>query len=143
MKLSVIIPSRNEEAILPATVSALYDILSKEKIEHELVVINDNSTDNTQQVLEEIKKKSVGLARELGYVSCLSCARSWGLSRLTPMNRHTPMNAAKHAATPRTSPNGNSGTTKMLPDTIMKLLNATWKPSAGNVPVCQTFFLLL
>ena len=57
MKLSIIIPAHNEEAILPTTVSALYKILSKEKIEHELIVINDNSSDNTQQILEELKKK--------------------------------------------------------------------------------------
>jgi len=56
MKFSIIIPARNEEAILPATVAALYEILSKEKIEHELIVINDSSTDNTLQILEELKK---------------------------------------------------------------------------------------
>ena len=56
MKLSVVIPAYNEEESLPETLTTLYSTLSKENIEHEIVVTNDNSKDNALQVLEELKK---------------------------------------------------------------------------------------
>ncbi|MBP1615201.1 MAG: glycosyltransferase family 2 protein [Bacteroidetes bacterium] len=57
MKLSVIIPAYNEENSLAKTVHSFYDKLLEEKIEHEILVINDNSTDNTLGVLENLKKE--------------------------------------------------------------------------------------
>lgn len=58
MKLSVVIPAYNEEESLPETLTTLYSTLSKENIDHEIVVTNDNSKDNTLQVLEELKKNN-------------------------------------------------------------------------------------
>lgn len=55
MKLSVVIPAYNEALNLPNTLRAIYDKLVEEKIEHELLVINDNSKDNTIEVLKELK----------------------------------------------------------------------------------------
>lgn len=52
MKLSIIIPAYNEEESLPETLHKIYSELIKEKIEHEILVINDNSKDNTVAVLE-------------------------------------------------------------------------------------------
>ena len=57
MKLSVVIPAYNEEESLPETLNTLYATLSKENIDHEIVVTNDNSKDNTLQVLEELKRR--------------------------------------------------------------------------------------
>jgi dolichol-phosphate mannosyltransferase len=51
MKLSIVIPAYNEEGSLPETISTLYAALLQEKITHEILVINDNSKDNTLQVL--------------------------------------------------------------------------------------------
>lgn len=53
-KLSVVIPAYNEEGSLPETLTTLYAALSKEQIVHEIVVTNDNSSDNTLKVLEEL-----------------------------------------------------------------------------------------
>ena len=56
MKLSVVIPAYNEADSLPETLSALYSELSEEKIDHEILVINDNSTDMTIAVLEKLSE---------------------------------------------------------------------------------------
>ncbi|MCB0507859.1 MAG: glycosyltransferase family 2 protein [Bacteroidetes bacterium] len=56
MKLSVVIPAYNEAESLPETLTTLYSTLIKENIEHEIVVTNDNSSDNTLQVLENLVK---------------------------------------------------------------------------------------
>ena len=53
-KLSVVIPAYNEEESLPETLKTLHVVLKKENIEHEIVVTNDNSSDNTHQVLESL-----------------------------------------------------------------------------------------
>src|SRR5260221_11618503 len=55
MKLSVVIPAYNEEGSITETVTALYKVLHRENIEHELVVINDNSKDRTLIILEELQ----------------------------------------------------------------------------------------
>lgn len=54
MKLSVLIPAYNESLSLPSTVKAIYDRLAAEQIPHEILVVNDNSTDTTGHVLEQI-----------------------------------------------------------------------------------------
>jgi dolichol-phosphate mannosyltransferase len=54
MKLSVVIPAYNESKNLPETLDAFYHKLSEENIEHELLVVNDNSKDETVVVLEEL-----------------------------------------------------------------------------------------
>lgn len=56
MKLSIVIPAYNEEGSVVETVSSLYDVLQAEKIEHEIVVVNDNSKDNTEQVLQKLQE---------------------------------------------------------------------------------------
>lgn len=57
MKLSVVIPAYNEAANLPKTVEAIYRELSAERIEHEIVVANDNSKDNTLEVLADLERR--------------------------------------------------------------------------------------
>jgi len=56
MKLSIVIPAHNEEGSVVETVSSLYDVLRAENIDHEIIVINDNSEDNTEKVLQELQK---------------------------------------------------------------------------------------
>lgn len=55
LKLSVVIPAYNEEGSISQTIETLYDVLEKYKISHEIVVINDKSSDNTLQVLQALK----------------------------------------------------------------------------------------
>jgi len=57
MKLSIVIPAYNEEGSIAETLSTLYKTLSKYGIEHEIVVTNDNSKDNTEQVLKSLKSQ--------------------------------------------------------------------------------------
>ena len=54
MKLSVVIPAYNEEGSIEETIQTLYETLVKFKIEHEIFVTNDNSKDNTAQILTEL-----------------------------------------------------------------------------------------
>jgi len=54
MKLSVVIPAYNEAESLSETLPVLFSELSREKIDHEILVINDNSKDATLSVLEKL-----------------------------------------------------------------------------------------
>lgn len=67
MKLSVVIPAYNEEESLPETLITLYNTLSREKINHEIFVTNDNSKDNTLQVLQALQQQIPTLVYETNY----------------------------------------------------------------------------
>lgn len=54
MKLSVIIPAHNEEACIEKTLRALASKLTEESIEHEIIVVNDNSSDSTGLILSAL-----------------------------------------------------------------------------------------
>jgi len=55
MRLSVVIPAHNEEKNIPETVESLYRLLSEERIEHEILVVNDHSTDGIGKVIESLQ----------------------------------------------------------------------------------------
>jgi len=57
MKLSVVIPAHNEEHCLDATLRALYDQLRDARIAHEILVVNDNSSDRTEEVLRSLQNQ--------------------------------------------------------------------------------------
>lgn len=52
--LSVVIPARNEAGCIAATVEHLHLELRLQQVPHEIVVVDDGSTDTTWKVLEEI-----------------------------------------------------------------------------------------
>ncbi|MFA6959290.1 MAG: glycosyltransferase family 2 protein [Opitutaceae bacterium] len=52
---SVIIPALNEEESLPATLRDIHSTFVRENIPHEIVVVDDGSTDRTWTVLQDIK----------------------------------------------------------------------------------------
>jgi len=56
MKLSVVIPAHNEFECIRNTVCSLHEALSAEGIEHEVLVINDNSSDDTEKILKKLKQ---------------------------------------------------------------------------------------
>jgi dolichol-phosphate mannosyltransferase len=57
MKLSVLIPAHNEAESLPATIRAFYQSLIEHNIDHEILVVNDNSADNTLTALNSLQKE--------------------------------------------------------------------------------------
>lgn len=56
MKLSIVIPAYNEAESITETLNNLHETLINSKISHEILVINDNSKDNTLQVLLDLQK---------------------------------------------------------------------------------------
>jgi dolichol-phosphate mannosyltransferase len=55
MKLSVVIPAHNEESCIAGTIVALSSALREESIPHELIVVDDNSSDETGNILAGLK----------------------------------------------------------------------------------------
>jgi len=54
MKLSVVIPAHNEQDCLHDTVTAIVTTLQRAQILHEVLIVNDNSKDHTEQVCQEL-----------------------------------------------------------------------------------------
>lgn len=59
--LSVIIPAHNEEDNIGLAVMAVREVLDSTNIDGEIIVVNDNSTDGTQRVVEELSSVVRGL----------------------------------------------------------------------------------
>lgn len=57
MKLSIVIPAYNEADNLPDTLLDLYTTLTEFGIDHELLVVNDNSTDSTEETIALLSLK--------------------------------------------------------------------------------------
>ena len=57
--LSVVIPAHNEEGHIESTITALTKCLSQEAINFEVLVINDNSTDSTEDILRRLTNQNV------------------------------------------------------------------------------------
>ena len=60
-RLSVIIPAFNEELRLPRTLDQVMTYLTKQSYRSEVIVVNDGSTDNTAQVVQNRQPGSVPL----------------------------------------------------------------------------------
>jgi dolichol-phosphate mannosyltransferase len=54
MKLSVVMPAQNEEGSVGATVEGVVAALEREQIDYEVIVVNDDSEDSTEAVVEAI-----------------------------------------------------------------------------------------
>lgn len=57
MKLSVVIPAHNEEGCIEGTVRELVKELESENVIHEILVVNDNSSDQTEVILKKLKSE--------------------------------------------------------------------------------------
>ncbi|HEX6454966.1 MAG TPA: glycosyltransferase family 2 protein [Solirubrobacterales bacterium] len=54
MKLSIVIPAHDEEGSIAETVESLVATLEREKIDHDVLVIDDSSRDRTAEIVAEI-----------------------------------------------------------------------------------------
>ncbi|HLZ87212.1 MAG TPA: glycosyltransferase family 2 protein [Puia sp.] len=54
MRLSVVIPAYNEEGSIEATVRTIHEALARNGISHQVLVVNDNSKDRTQEILQAL-----------------------------------------------------------------------------------------
>jgi len=52
--LSLVIPARDEEACIASTVEALHRELQQQHVPHEIVVVDDGSSDKTWEILQEL-----------------------------------------------------------------------------------------
>jgi dolichol-phosphate mannosyltransferase len=57
MKLSIVIPAYNEEESIAETIDQIEEAFAKVAIDHEILIVNDNSKDGTLAVLEQLVKK--------------------------------------------------------------------------------------
>lgn len=70
-KISVIIPSYNEEGMIRKTAQVIHGLLDLERIPHELLFVDDGSKDNTWKLIEEVAKKE-------SYVTGIHFSRNFG-----------------------------------------------------------------
>ncbi|HVW20577.1 MAG TPA: glycosyltransferase family 2 protein [Opitutaceae bacterium] len=59
---SVVIPARDEEESLPGTVRDIHAAFTRERIPHEIVVVDDGSRDRTWEVLQGLRAEVPALA---------------------------------------------------------------------------------
>jgi dolichol-phosphate mannosyltransferase len=80
---SVVIPARDEEESLPATIEHIFTTFTAEKIPHEIVVVDDGSRDDTWRVLEELRHKFPTLVPTQNASGANGFGRAiiWGLDR--------------------------------------------------------------
>jgi dolichol-phosphate mannosyltransferase len=84
MKLSIVIPAYNEEGSVKETVLTLYHLLQEQGIEHEILVVNDNSKDATLSILNELKNTVPSLRVETNNgPNGFGYAIRYGLDRFT------------------------------------------------------------
>lgn len=54
MKLSIVIPAYNEQDSISLMIDSLERVLQEIKIDHEILIVNDNSKDDTEKVLKNL-----------------------------------------------------------------------------------------
>jgi dolichol-phosphate mannosyltransferase len=59
---SVVIPARDEEESLPSTIESIASTFVAEGVPHEIVVVDDGSSDGTWRVLQDLQRKFPSLA---------------------------------------------------------------------------------
>ena len=82
-KLSIVLPANNEEKCIASTIEHLHVELRLHGIEHEIIVVDDGSTDGTWTVLKEVSTRIPELnpiqnSKEKGFGRAIAC----GLERM-------------------------------------------------------------
>tara|TARA_E500000178_G_scaffold191720_1_gene189743 strand:+ start:700 stop:1434 length:735 start_codon:yes stop_codon:yes gene_type:complete len=63
LKLSVVIPAYNEQGCIRNTLITLSEALESEAISYELIVVNDNSRDQTPQLIDQLSLQNPAIIR--------------------------------------------------------------------------------
>ncbi len=61
MKLSIVIPVHNEEENIAQTVCEIIKELNKEHIKNEIIIVDDNSTDSTSKIVDDLVEQHTNL----------------------------------------------------------------------------------
>ena len=68
LELSIIIPAYNSQKYVVKVITGVIYVLSKKKINFEVILVSDGSTDNTLKYAEKISQKYPSIVRVFGYV---------------------------------------------------------------------------
>jgi dolichol-phosphate mannosyltransferase len=81
--LSIVLPARNEEGCIASTVKHLHLELSLQNVPHEIIVVDDHSTDGTWALLEKVAAENSNLrpVQNLGEPG-FGRAITWGLEEM-------------------------------------------------------------
>lgn len=81
---SVVIPARDEVESLPGTLGDIYETFQAAGIEHEILVVDDGSTDGTWEVLQKLKEAEIPTLRPLKNEGAHGFGRAiiYGLERI-------------------------------------------------------------
>lgn len=71
MKISIVIPCYNEEAVLPASYERFTSVMSRTAYDYELIMVNDGSCDRTEELL-------LSFAERDRHVKVISFSRNFG-----------------------------------------------------------------
>ncbi len=75
-RVSIIVPTYNEAKNLPLLVEEIFSVIDKTQIDLELIIVDDNSPDNTWQIAEELSKKfPIKVVRRAGKLGLGSAVR--------------------------------------------------------------------
>ena len=55
--INIIVPAYNEELNIRETLRTIHEIQSRVHLPHKLIVVNDNSTDRTREIVQNLQKK--------------------------------------------------------------------------------------
>lgn len=62
LKLSIVIPVQNEAECIEETIMDIMRVLNRENIVFEIIIVNDNSTDDTSRIIEGVASKYKNIA---------------------------------------------------------------------------------
>lgn len=79
--ISVIVPCLNEETILSESLRRIHAVLSQSGHRHEILVVDDGSTDNSWQVI-------IGLSKEIAEIRGIRLSRNFGHESATIAGLH-------------------------------------------------------